>query len=56
MGQTGYKLAKAGIQKIKFQSPYGVRGRSDMHPYQLHMSMTSRFQSPYGVRGRSDNI
>ena len=38
-----------------FQSPYGVRGRSDEEEYG-GTDASSKFQSPYGVRGRSDWI
>ena len=37
-----------------FQSPYGVRGRSDPVVLFREERILKGFQSPYGVRGRSD--
>ena len=38
-----------------FQSPCGVRGRSDDEGVMtIEMVDVEEFQSPYGVRGRSD--
>ena len=40
---------------VKFQSPYGVRGRSDAKEENRDPQYWwEKFQSPYGVRGRSD--
>ena len=41
---------------IVFQSPYGVRGGSDLSNVLSILTELGEFQSPYGVRGRSDLV
>ena len=57
MGQTDDRDNWVEDASYVFQSPYGVRGRSDkFEKTEVIGNIHDKFQSPYGVRGRSDNI